>query len=82
MVTGKGVLGECRHARQGIEYHVEEYPESIRFVEEFLCFGHSSGGLGFPNGLDLMELYAEVFHKALVENLDAVKKAAKEIASV
>jgi len=29
-----------------------------------------------------MELYVEVFHKALVENLDAVEKAAKEIASV
>ena len=29
-----------------------------------------------------MELYVEAFHKALVENLDAVEKAAKEIASV
>jgi len=75
---GKGCPWSCRYTRQGIEYNVEEYPESVKLIEEFLCFGHSTGGLGFPNELDLMELYVEAFHKVLIEHLDEVEKAALE----
>ena len=50
----------------------------MNLVEEFLCFGHSIGGLGFPNELDLMKLYVEAFHKVLTENLDEVEKVARE----
>ncbi|HIE51662.1 MAG TPA: DegT/DnrJ/EryC1/StrS family aminotransferase [Armatimonadetes bacterium] len=75
---GKGCPWSCPYARPGIEYHPEDYPQAQRLIEEFLCLGHSGGGLGPPNGLDLMERYVAAFHKALGEHLDEVIKLARE----
>jgi len=78
---GKGCPWSCRFARQGIEYHAEDYPEAERLIAEFLAMGHSTGGLGYPNGPDLMERYAEAFHKVLVENRERFVELCRERAS-
>ena len=67
---GKGCPWSCPHARPGIRYDGAEYPESKRLLEEFLCIGHSTGGLGPPNGLELMDLYGDAFEKVLVGHRD------------
>ncbi len=78
---GKGCPWSCAFARPGIEYHPEEYPESLRLIEEFLAMGHSVGGLGYPNGPDLMEDYAGAFRKVLVENRDRFVELCRERAA-
>jgi len=65
---GKGCPWSCQFARQGIEYRSEDYPESVKLIEEFLAIGHTMGGIGAPNDLNLMKLYVEAFHKVLVQN--------------
>ena len=67
---GKGCPWSCGHARQSVEYRPEDYPNARQFVEDFLCIGHSTGGLGPPNDLSLMELYVGAFHKVLLDNRD------------
>jgi dTDP-4-amino-4,6-dideoxygalactose transaminase len=62
---GKGCPWSCPFSRPGITYDPAEYPESEKLIEEFLALGHSVGGLGPPNGLDLMKLYADAFEKVL-----------------
>jgi dTDP-4-amino-4,6-dideoxygalactose transaminase len=62
---GKGCPWSCPFSRPGISYDPAEYPESEKLIEEFLALGHSAGGLGPPNGLDLMKLYADAFEKVL-----------------
>ncbi len=69
---GKGCPWSCPHARQGIEYHPEDYPVSMRIVESKICFGHEHGGIAPPNGLALMEHYLHALRKVLVDNLDEV----------
>jgi perosamine synthetase len=69
---GHGCPWSCPHARQGIEYRPEDYPESMRIVESKICFGHEHGGIAPPNGLALMEHYLRALRKVLVDNLDEV----------
>ena len=78
---GKGCPWSCAFARKGIEYHAEEYPESQRLIEEFLAMGHSTGGLGYPNGPDLMEDFAAGFVKVLVENRERFVELCEERAN-
>ena len=67
---GKGCPWSCSHTRPGIEYHSEDYPETLKLLEEFLCIGHAMGGLGPPNDLELMENYVRAFRKVLIDNRD------------
>jgi perosamine synthetase len=69
---GRGCPWSCPHARQGIEYHPEDYPVSMRIVESKISLGHEHGGLAPPNGLELMEHYVQAFRKVLVEHLEEV----------
>ena len=78
---GKGCPWSCPFARPGITYDAAEYPEARRLVEEFLCIGHSTGGLNPPNGIELMQLYADGFEKVLVDHLDDVIEMAREKAA-
>ncbi len=78
---GKGCPWSCPHARQGIVYDGAEYPEAKRLIEEFLCVGHSTGGLGPPNGIELMDLYGDAFEKVLVDHQDELIAMAKEKAA-
>jgi dTDP-4-amino-4,6-dideoxygalactose transaminase len=75
---GKGCPWSCPFARQGITYDAAEYPEARRLVEEALYIGHSTGGLGPPNDLTLMNLYADAFEKVLVGHLDELVALALE----
>ncbi len=78
---GQGCPWTCKFARPGITYDGAEYPESRRLIEEFLCMGHSTGGLGAPNDLELMKLYADSFEKILVDNQAEFLEMAQEKAA-
>ncbi len=78
---GKGCPWSCAFARPGIEYRPEEYPETLRLIEDFLAIGHSTGGLGYPNGPDLMEGYAAAFTKVLVDNRERFVELSRERAT-
>ena len=67
---GKGCPWSCPHTRPGIEYRAEDYPEAVRLVEEFLCIGHSQGGITPPNSTDLMQMYVDALNKVMVDNRD------------
>jgi dTDP-4-amino-4,6-dideoxygalactose transaminase len=73
---GKGCPWTCPFARPGITYDPAEYPESQKLIEEFLAIGHSMGGLGPPNGLDLMRRYADAFEKVLTAPAEALLRLA------
>jgi len=73
---GKGCPWSCPFTRPGITYDPAEYPESQSLVEEFLAVGHSMGGLGPPNGLDLMDCYADAFEKVLTAPADILLSVA------
>ncbi len=71
---GYGCPWSCPHARKGIEYHVEDYPETLRYLRDYACVR----GINPPNGLDLMEYYMEAFRKVF-ENLDPIVELAEKI---
>ena len=56
---GNGCPWECGHAREGITYSPDDYPETQRmFAASFVLYTI------YPsNGLELMKAYAEAFHK-------------------
>jgi len=67
---GKGCPWSCPHARKDIEYRNEDYPNTLRVLDEMLVIGHSTGGIAPPNGTELMSRYVDAFHKVLVECRD------------
>lgn len=77
---GRGCPWSCGHSRSGLSYHPEEYPVALEVCQHRLVIGGSSGAFGPPNGIELMNLYAEAFHKVLVEHrsglIEAVRLAA------
>ena len=66
---GKGCPWSCAHA-QDIDYHAQDYPVACHWVEDSLVIGHSTDGLGPPNGFELMDAYADGFEKVLVDRRD------------
>jgi len=80
---GKGCPWSCPYARKGVKYDPSEYPVASDICRRRVVLGHSTDSFGPPNGLDLMEKYAEAFHKVLVECrgefLDFVKAHLSEI---
>lgn len=75
---GRGCPWSCPYARPGIQYRAEDYPVAVDVTQRMLVMGHSTDSFGPPNGLDLMKLYAEAFHKVLVEHRDEVVRLADE----
>jgi len=75
---GHGCPWSCPHANQIAEYNADEYPVARHWVEEALVVGHSTDGLGPPNGPELMDAYADGFEKVLVDNRDEFVKAVGE----
>ena len=67
---GKGCPWSCPYADHDITYDVQEYPVAVEVTKRRLVLGHSSDAFGPPNGLELMERYAEAFYKVLVEHRD------------
>ena len=62
---GKGCPWNCGHARGGIEYKAEDYPEALAAIK---CI-NGLWATKPPNGLELMKYYVEAFHKVF-DNLD------------
>lgn len=76
---GRGCPWSC-HARPDIHYDPEEYPVAQDICRRRLVMGGSFSSFGPPNGAELMDLYAEAFHKVLIEHQDElVNLAASEI---
>jgi dTDP-4-amino-4,6-dideoxygalactose transaminase len=65
---GKGCPWSCSHTRPGIRYDPLEYPVAADICRRRVMLGHSTDSFGPPNGIELMECYAEAFHKVLVEH--------------
>jgi dTDP-4-amino-4,6-dideoxygalactose transaminase len=56
---GKGCPWNCGHAREGIHYDQNDYPETqAMFASSFVLYNMYAS-----NGLELMKHYAEAFHK-------------------
>jgi len=70
---GKGCPWNCPYARKNIRYNINDYPETIKVLEESFMIGHVRA----PNGKELMEYYAEAFNK-VVNNLDEVVETFKK----
>jgi hypothetical protein len=69
---GKGCPWSCSHARPGIQYDPAEYPVAQEIGRRRAILGHSTDSFGPPNGIELMDLYAQAFHKVLVEHRAAL----------
>ncbi|MGW4239229.1 DegT/DnrJ/EryC1/StrS family aminotransferase [Streptomyces sp. NPDC004749] len=77
---GRGCPWTCGHARPGHRYRAEEYPVAEEICRRRLVLGQSFSSLGPPNDEGTMRLFAEVFHKVLVEERDAVVALARGLA--
>jgi dTDP-4-amino-4,6-dideoxygalactose transaminase len=56
---GKGCPWNCGHARKGIRYNADDYPETQKmFASSFVLYT-----IYGSNGLDLMKCYTDAFHK-------------------
>jgi len=67
---GHGCPWSCPYVDHDITYDPQEYPVAVEVTKRRLVLGHSIDAFGPPNGLELMERYAEAFHKVLVEHRD------------
>jgi len=67
---GRGCPWSCGSARPGTSYHTADYPVASDICRRRLVLGASTSSFGPPNGLQLMDRYAEAFHKVLVEHAD------------
>ena len=65
---GHGCPWTCRFGRK-VEYHGEDYPNTLRFLESHSCVG----GVYPPNTLDLMKLYVQAFEKVMAQGADLLK---------
>jgi perosamine synthetase len=64
---GKGCPWSCGHARKGISYNADDYPETQKmFASSFVLYT-----IYGSNGLDLMRCYVDAFHKVF-DRLDRV----------
>jgi len=71
---GKGCPWSCQYARKGIEYKAEDYPETLKMLDEVTFLR----GFMPPNGLELMDYYIEAFEKVF-GNLSSITKIANLI---
>lgn len=67
---GRGCPWTCPHAGQ-VEYKIEDYPQTLHFIDEYLRIGGVEAGIAPPNGLELMSYYIEAFQKVF-RNIDQV----------
>jgi len=71
---GKGCPWSCQYARKAIEYRAEDYPETLKMLDEVTFLR----GFMPPNGLELMDYYIEAFEKVF-GNLNSITKIANSI---
>ncbi|MFE2596643.1 DegT/DnrJ/EryC1/StrS family aminotransferase [Streptomyces sp. NPDC059396] len=77
---GRGCPWSCGHAATGHGYRPEEYPVAEEICRRRLVLGQSFSSLGPPNDERTMLMFAEVFHKVLVEERDALISLARGMA--
>ncbi len=64
---GKGCPWNCGHAREGIRYDPNDYPQTqAMFASSFVLYT-----IYASNGIELMKYYAEAFHKVF-DHLDEI----------
>jgi len=69
---GKGCPWNCSHAREGITYDQNDYPETQKmFAASFVLYT-----IYASNGLELMKYYVEAFHKVF-DHLDDIATDSK-----
>ncbi|QDQ09202.1 DegT/DnrJ/EryC1/StrS family aminotransferase [Streptomyces spectabilis] len=78
---GRGCPWTCGHATPGHAYRPEEYPVSEEICRRRLVLGQSFSSLGPPNDERTMRLFADVFHKVLVEERDSLLALARRRAA-
>ncbi|MFE0424477.1 DegT/DnrJ/EryC1/StrS family aminotransferase [Streptomyces sp. NPDC058953] len=78
---GRGCPWSCGHAAPGHVYRPEEYPVAEEICRRRLVLGQSFSSLGPPNDTATMRLFADVFHKVLVEERTALIARARRIAA-
>jgi len=71
---GKGCPWNCKFGRKGIEYRAEDYPETLKMLDEVTFVR----GFMPPNGLKLIDHYIEAFEKVF-SNLDPVMRISESI---
>jgi hypothetical protein len=74
---GKGAPWTCGHASEqarDMTYDPFDYPVTVDMFDRSFCFEP----IYPPNGLELMQLFVEAFHKVF-DNLDEVLEFAKTI---
>jgi len=71
---GRGCPWSCQYARKGIEYRAEDYPETLKMLDEVTFLR----GFTPPNGIELMDYYIGAFEKVF-DNLDSIIEIAKSI---
>jgi len=69
---GRGCPWTCGHARPGRVYRGTDHPVAQDTCRRRLVLGQSFSSLGPPNGPRTMRAAADVFHKLLVEERDAL----------
>ncbi|MGC0329813.1 perosamine synthetase [Streptomyces sp. SAI-170] len=77
---GRGCPWTCGHARPGIGYDPRDHPVAEEICARRLVLGQSFSSLGPPNDISTMDLFADVFHKVLVEERDALVALARRTA--
>lgn len=78
---GRGCPWTCGHATAGHTYRPEEYPVSEDICRRRLVLGQSFSSLGPPNDERTMRLFADVLHKVLVEERQALVALARRTAA-
>ncbi|MGW4210836.1 DegT/DnrJ/EryC1/StrS family aminotransferase [Lentzea sp. NPDC004789] len=66
---GGGCPWTCGPGRSGIRYHPEDFPVAQDVCRRRLVLGSSTSAFG-PGNTELMDGFAEAFHKVLVEHQD------------
>ena len=67
---GKGCPWSCAFYGREIEYRPEDYPESVRLLDESIIVGDEETPL-YCQDIELMDHYVKAFTKVF-ENLDAI----------
>jgi hypothetical protein len=64
---GKGCPWNCGHAREGIRYDQNDFPETLKmFASTFVLYTMYAS-----NGLELMKYYVDAFHKVF-DHIDEI----------
>jgi perosamine synthetase len=76
---GRGCPWSCGHARPSHRYRSDDYPVAQEICLRRLVLGQSFSSLGPPNTEQTMALFAEAFHKVLVDERESLIEHARSL---